>query len=54
MSKNTTKFVPQSEASKRASNDRFKRFALGPLTELYKANQKKDSATPTGKGKGLK
>lgn len=36
MSTKATNFVPQSEASKKASNERFKRFALGRLTDLHK------------------
>lgn len=44
MAKKDSNFVPQSEASKKASNAAYKRFALGALTDLYKEQQEKAAA----------
>lgn len=42
MAEKETKFIPQSEASKKASNAAFKRFAV-TLTEMYKEQQEKST-----------
>jgi len=39
MSTKATNFVPQSEASKKASSAALRRFAFGAMTELYKEQQ---------------
>ncbi|MBB4580364.1 hypothetical protein GGE45_002694 [Rhizobium aethiopicum] len=54
MAEKETKFVPQSEASKKASNERLKRFALGPMTDLYNEQQKKSAEARDKKPKGNK
>ncbi|RVL04738.1 hypothetical protein [Sinorhizobium meliloti] len=46
MSAKASNFAPQSEASKKASNESFKRFALGPLTELHKDRLEKPAGKP--------
>lgn len=53
MADKETKFVPQSEASKKASNAAFKRFAV-TLTGLYEEQQKKAAEDRDKKPKGGK
>lgn len=53
MKEKTTNFVPQSDASKKASGERFKRFAA-TLADLHKEQQENSAKKGTKKEKGGK